>query len=163
MALIDDFRDAAERFRVEVDALRALLKKHEVAGPRMLVDLHRNDEAFRSEWNAIWTRLGKDNGGKVSLATAGAILGASFGGMGIVALGGAIGIPLLAVLGVGGLLAGTEVDAALRKGEFTKVELPKSIYDQLSRRAKALGEEPGALLAKIVETSLHGSDDGGEA
>lgn len=161
MALFDEFRDGAERFRVEVDALKALLKQHGVNGPRALVDLHRNNATFRTEWNAIWTRLGKDNRGKVSLATAGAILGASFGGMGIVALGGAIGVPLLAVLGIGGLLAGTEVDAAIRKGDFIKVELPKSVYDRLSRKAHSLGEEPRDLLAKLVETALQGSDDPG--
>jgi hypothetical protein len=158
MGLFDEFRETGERFRAEVEALRTLLSQHEVKGPAQLVALYRRDPAFRTEWNAVWTRLGKDNRGKVSLATAGAILGAALGGMGVAALGGAIGIPLLAVLGVGGLLAGTEVDATLRKGEFVKVELPVAIHDRLCAKAKEIGEEPQGLLAKILDATLGGSD-----
>lgn len=158
MGLVDDFRESGERFRSEIDLLKVLLERHGIKRAKQLVAAYRHDASFRSEWNAIWIRLGKDNGGKVSLTTAGAILGAALGGMGVVALGGAIGIPLLAVLGVGGLLAGNEVDASLRKGEFAKVELPVALHDRLCAKAKAMGEEPNALLAKILETTLGGAE-----
>jgi hypothetical protein len=161
MGLFDEFRESGERFRNEIESLRALLGHHDVKRPTQLLSLYRQDPAFKTEWNAIWTRLGKDNRGKLSLTTAGAILGAALGGMGIAALGGAIGVPLLAVLGVGGLLAGTEVDAGLRKGEFVKVELPVAIHERLCAKAKEVGEEPTVLLAKILDTTLGGPDNDG--
>lgn len=163
MALFDEFRDGAERFRTGIEHLKDLLRKHNVDGVRRLVELHRSDTAFRLEWNAIWKQIALDNGGKVSLGAAGAILGAALGGAGIVALGGAIGVPLLAVLGLAGLVAGAEVDSAMRKvvGGVTNVELPNELHERLRVRAIALGVDPAVLLVEIVETSLHEPDESG--
>lgn len=156
MALFEEFREGADRFRSGIDKLKALLKRNGVDGVRRLVSLYRTDAAFRNEWNVIWREVAIDNGGKVSLATAGAILGAALGGVGVAAMGGAVGLPLLAVLGMGGLLAGAEVDAAVRRSlsEHVKVELPIHLHEQLCKKAAALGVEPATLLADILDTSL---------
>jgi hypothetical protein len=161
MALVDEFREGADRFRAGIEQLKALLTRNEVTGVRRLVDLYRHDNAFRGEWNAIWTRIARDNGGKVSLGTGGAILGAALGGVGIAALGGAVGVPLLAVLGLSGLLAGAEVDAAVRRhlGNTVNVAVPAVLFEHLSRKAAALGVEPEVLLVEMLDTALQDSTE----
>ena len=136
--------------------LQDLLRQHQIDGVRKLVHAYREDSAFRARWHEIWLAAARDDGGKLSFTAAGAILGAVLGGVGIAALGTAIGLPLLAVLGLGGLVAGTEVDAAVRRwwGEVVAVDIPKQLHKRLASKAEELGVEPRTLLAQILDSPL---------
>lgn len=77
---------------------------YEIDGVKPLIDKYQNDESFKNEWIAFWSDIAKENGGKLSLTTVCVVIGASLGGVGIAAMGGAIGLPLalVLVLGLGG-------------------------------------------------------------
>jgi hypothetical protein len=74
------------------------MQRHEVRNVRALIELFRSNHEFSSEWRAIWSDIAETEGGKISLTTAGTILGAVLGGVGIAAMGGAIALPLALVL-----------------------------------------------------------------
>jgi hypothetical protein len=156
MALWDEFRGSTDRFKERIRELQELLRAHQIDSIRKLVRAYTRDAAFRGRWDEIWVAAVRDDGGKLTLTTAGGILGAVLGGVGIAALGGAIGLPLLAVLGLGGLVAGTEVDAAVRRwrGEVVAVDIPMQLHKRLVAKAQQLGVEPRMLLAQLLDTSL---------
>lgn len=114
MSTTTELRETQERFRRYVDELRQLFRQHGVQSLATLVTTVRSNSGFRAEWKSIWKRVAIAEGGKLSLTTAGAILGASLGGMGVAMLGSAISIPLAAVLGLAGFAAGTEFDVLRR-------------------------------------------------
>jgi hypothetical protein len=112
--------DSASRFREYIDRLIRLMQRHEVRNVRGLIELFRSNHEFSSEWRAIWSDIAEAEGGKISLTTAGTILGAVLGGVGIGAMGGAIALPLALVLGLGGLIAGAEFDSVPLKFRSTR-------------------------------------------
>lgn len=111
MGIREEMKSSVGRFRQHAEQLTELLRRHRISSLRQLIHLIRKGSNFSAEWRSIWTSIASSDGGKLSLSTAGAILGYSLGGVGIAAMGGAIGIPLLALLGLGGLLAGVSVDS----------------------------------------------------
>ncbi len=98
-----------------------------------LIDLHRNKSEFKEEFLNIWKEIGKKDGGKLSLNTTGIILGASLGGVGIAAFGGAIGLPLFLIFGLTGLFGGTKIDSLGSFSDSKKVSLkiPKVLYSKI--------------------------------
>jgi hypothetical protein len=156
MSLLDEFRGSVGRFKERIAELQALLRAYSVDGIRPLVRLYREDTKFKQRWDEIWAAAARDDGGKLSFAAVGAILGATLGGAGIAAMGTAFGLPLLAVLGLGGLVAGTEVDAAVRRewGDTRALDLPRDIHDRVVAKASELGVEPRQLVAEILRSAL---------
>ena len=89
MSISKELGDAATRFKTYVDRLIALLQSHEIRSIPALNQAVRHNDAFRRDWRAIWSDIAAVDGGKVSLTTAGVVLGAVLGGVGIAAMGGA--------------------------------------------------------------------------
>jgi hypothetical protein len=156
MALLDEFRGSVDRFKERILELQTLLREYRVDGIRSLMRAHREEARFRTRWHDIWSAAARDDGGKLSFAAVGTILGATLGGAGIAAVGTAFGLPLLAVLGLGGLVAGTEVDAAVRRewGATKALEVPRDIHERLVAKAHELGVEPQQLLSEILRQAL---------
>jgi hypothetical protein len=91
--------------------LSELLRKYRVKSYLGVVRELRTNHQFAREWKHTWGSIGRSHGGKVALGTAGTIIGAAFGSVGIAAFGGAIGVPLALVLGLGGIIVGAGIDA----------------------------------------------------
>jgi hypothetical protein len=115
MSYIEEFRGSTDRFKDRIKELQTLLQEFQIKEIGQFINAIRENAAFRTRWNEIWTKVVRDEGGKITLGTVGAILGAVFGGVGIAAFGTAIGIPGLIVFGFLGLLGGTEWDSNKRK------------------------------------------------
>lgn len=156
MTLFDEISSVRQRFEDRITELQTLLREFQVRSVPKLIQTYRSDELFRQRWQHIWTSAARDDGGKLSLATAGIIYGAALGGVGIAAAGGAIGLPIAAVLGLLGLVAGSEFDQAIKKrwGGTRSVHLPRDLYDQLTAKASELGVRSETLLVSFVELGL---------
>jgi len=100
-----------KRFTGYTQELMWLCKQYGITGrPRTLWRGVRNPE-FKRQFREICGKVVEADGGKLSLSTLLAVIGAAFGGVGIAAGGGAIGLPLALVLGSGGYFAGAELDS----------------------------------------------------
>jgi hypothetical protein len=156
VSLSQELGDAAGRFRSYVDSLIELLQRHEVHSISGLISAFRTNELFSSEWRRIWGDIAKADGGKISFTTLGAILGAVLGGVGIAAAGGAIGLPLALVLGLGGLIAGTEVDAlrTLSKTKMHLLRIPKNLHARIEAAALAGDCSINELMVQALATTF---------
>jgi hypothetical protein len=113
MSVTTNATEIVARFSEYITRLTALCESHAIGGwkaPLTLVKEWRSNLEFREEWNRVWSDLIASEGGKVSLMTAAMIIGSVLGSMGIAAFGGAIGLPLAAVLVPLAYVAGDEVD-----------------------------------------------------
>jgi hypothetical protein len=144
------------RFSIYIDRLIALFKDNDVNSIKTLVSAFRQDDKFKSEWNAIWHDIAMQDGGKLSLTTLGTVLGAALGGVGIAALGGAIGLPLALVLGLGGLIAGSEYDSAKRlaKTKVHLLRLPKELNERIGEAADLAGVSKNDIIVEILSKSF---------
>lgn len=158
MSISKELGDSVERFKSYIDRLIALVQDHKIDSVSALVDAFRNNDVFSAEWKKIWLDLAKADGGKISLTTAGAIIGAVLGGVGIAAMGTAFGLPLALVLGLGGLLAGAEFDSFRRLtppglNRSTKLHLlrlPKALDTRIAEAAKAAKVSENELIVKAL-------------
>ena len=113
MGVITNAKDTIARFSGYIGRLSDLCKSSGITGstaPLKLVKEWKSNREFQEEWNKIWTDLISTEGGKVSVTTVSIIIGAVFGGVGVTAFGGAIGLPLAAVLAPVGYTVGNEMD-----------------------------------------------------
>jgi len=156
MSISQELGDSAGRFKTYVDRLIALVKTHEISSITNLVDAVRHNQAFADDWKAIWTDIAEADGGKISLTTAGAIIGAVLGGVGIAAMGGAIGLPLAFVLGLGGLIAGAEIDSvrAISQTRIHLLRIPKVLRDRIQAAANASGMSFNDLIVRSLSASF---------
>ena len=114
MGVVNDTRETLQRFSRHIAELRTLLQASGVSGAKglwKLPSMVTSDAAFRARWLEIWKEIAAEDGGKLALATAMAIIGASLGGVGIAMIGTAFGLPLVGVLGLAGYLGGQEADS----------------------------------------------------
>jgi hypothetical protein len=148
MSTTTELQETQERFRRYVEELRQLFRQHGVESLGTLVTTVRSNSAFRTEWKSVWKRVAIAEGGKLSLTTAGAILGAALGGMGVAMLGGAIGVPLAAVLGLAGFAAGTEFDVFRRlKGKRpVMLGVPRELFGRIESAAELSDLDPRDLI-----------------
>jgi uncharacterized protein YcfJ len=110
MSFSSDVRDASERFPQYVEAFKALFRKYNIAS----VDSGWkavSDPQFRDEAATLGRRVMEADGGKVTFTVLLAIVGAALGGVGVAALGGAIGVSMALVLAIVGLVVGNELDS----------------------------------------------------
>ena len=156
MNTINELKETKERFQKYINQLIELYKKHEVKSIKNLIDLHRNNPKFKKEFADIWKEIGKSDGGKLSLTTAGIILGASLGGVGIAALGGAIGLPLFLVLGLAGLFGGTKFDSIGFFGDNKNLwlKLPKSLYKKIKIVAEESSKSPNEIIVQVLSDTF---------
>jgi len=152
MSISDDLSEIYKRSKDHIVNLKEINKRYNVDGLKKLVVTFRINKEFRSEWNNSWASIAKDEGGKISLTTAGVIIGASIGGVGIATAGSAIGLPLAFVLGIGGFLLGSEVDTV--KSKLTKnrkkILIPGETYDRITVLAKELNTKEKELLDILI-------------
>ena len=156
MSISKELGDSIGRFKTYTDRLIALFQDHQISSISGLTDAFRHNKEFSSNWKTIWSDIAKADGGKISLTTAGAILGASLGGVGIAAMGGAIGLPLALVLGLGGLISGAEFDS-VRGRARTKIcllRLPKGLQSRIAEAARASGVSENAVIVDILAASF---------
>lgn len=155
MGTSDEISEIPEKFRIYRDQLVELCKKHEIDGLKSLVYVYRTDSSFRREWGSIWARLATEDGGKISLTTIGIVIGSVLGGMGIAVLGGAIGLPLALVLGLGGLLSGSKIDSLgwFGKKKRLSVKLEKKVIAILESEAEKSSISKEELAALLLEAA----------
>lgn len=111
MGTFGEIKEIPKKYRAHRDRFKRLFHRYEIDGPKNFGKSYRKNDEFRTEVSAIFWDIAKDEGGKLSLTTMGIIIGSALGGVGIAAMGSAIGLPLSAVLGVGGLLSGSKIDS----------------------------------------------------
>lgn len=121
-----------KRFKGYTEELIWLCKQYGITGPEALWRGVRNPE-FKRQFRAICGKVVEADGGKLSLSTLLGVIGAAFGGVGIAAGGGAIGLPLALVLGSGGYFAGAELDS---------MELVKKIRRFFRQGDTAVDDQP---------------------
>ena len=117
MTTMEEVSSIPKKLQKYKSELETLFRGHEITGAKTLLSNYKNSTEFRDEWKSIWANVAKDEGGKLSLTTIGLLIGASLGGVGIAAGGGAIGVPLALILGLGGFLSGSKVDSLSFFGE----------------------------------------------
>ena len=113
MSTFEEIGEIPEKYRAHKEALTLIFKQYEIDGIKSLITKYRGDSFFKNDWSEFWSRVAKQEGGKLSLTTIGLIIGASLGGVGIAAMGSAVGMPLALVLGLGGFLSGSKFDSLL--------------------------------------------------
>ena len=155
MSTYSEIKDIPEKFKVHIDKLKELFKKNNIRNVNELRKLYKTDKKFQTEWKEIWTDIAKAEGGKLSLTTVGIIIGSVLGGVGIAAMGGAIGMPLAFILGLSGFLVGTKFDDTklLSAEKNISVSLPNDLIERLKNDASQIGcsvEELIELLIKQV-------------
>ena len=156
MSTAAEFRDTGERLRRYRARVQDLLNRHRITTLSSLKRAAKSDPLFRAEWQLIWQDIAASEGGKLSLASAGTILGAVFGGLGLAAFGGAIGVPLALIFGAAGLLAGTELDVLRRFKGQQRVQLgiPRELYERIQATAKASEADPQTLIVAALESAF---------
>lgn len=110
MGIIKDTAASFARYRGYGHQMKSLLSRHEV---HSIDDLNRvaRDSTFRNEVAALWHGILTAEGGKLSLTIILSTIAIAMGGVGIAAAGGAVGLPLLAILAPAGYFAGQELDS----------------------------------------------------
>ncbi len=156
MSITNELGNSVDRFKIYIDRLIALVRKHNIDSIGKLIRAVRKNEAFSSEWKAIWVEIAEADGGKITLATIGAVTGAVLGGVGIAAMGGAIGLPLALVLGLGGLIAGTEFDSlrSLSQNKIHLLRFPKPLHTRIVDAARSAEISENELIVRILAASL---------
>ena len=153
-----------ERVQDLARKLRALFEEHGVTGIADLIGAYRTNTPFRDRWDCLWSNFTKAEGGKVGGGTVAAVLGFSLGGVGIAAMGGAIGLPLFAILGLAGVVGGAELDGWRRCRGTTKLalRLPNKVHGALvaeaNQRNLSLEEHVYAMLLASLGAALDGAD-----
>jgi len=156
MSVSRELSEVPSRFKAYVERLVALFKQHEIDSLRSLVQAIRGNEAFSSEWKRTWLEIADVDGGKLSLSSAGLVLGNALGGVGIAALGGAIGLPLAVVLGLGGLLVGAEIDVVRRSSgsKWTLISLPKDVHARVAEAAETAGCSINDVIVQVLTVAF---------
>lgn len=134
MGIIADTRASVDRIPEYAKQMKAILSRHGVHG---VDDLKRvaKDPFFRSEIAALWNSILTTEGGKLSLTVILSTVALAMGGVGIAAGGGAIGLPLLLILGPVGYFGGQELDSE----GYTKAAVDK--FRELLQMARKFDSE----------------------
>ncbi len=152
MSTFGEIKELPEKYRKYRDKIVLLFKKYDISSIPSLSSTYRNNQQFKDEWRGIWIEVSKQEGGKISLTTAGIIIGSALGGVGIAAMGSAVGVPLALVLGLGGFLSGTKFDSlkVFSSNKTVSVSIPKDIYKKLEMDAKDSEQSVSELLQNII-------------
>ncbi len=156
MSTFAEIGELPEKYRKHYEALVILLRKYDIDGLKAPIAKDREDPLFKKDWTVFWTRVAKNEGGKLSLTSAGIIIGASLGGVGVAAMGGAIGMPLALVLGLGGFLGGSKFDSLKLFSAEKKVtaKISKECFKALEDKADGYGISVNEYVKLILESEV---------
>lgn len=153
MSTSTEIKELPAKYRKYRDRLTNLLKKHDISRLSGLVLAYKNNTEFKEDWNSIWGELAREEGGKMSLTTAGLVFGAAMGGVGIAAMGSAFGLPLALILGLGGLVSGSKFDSlrVFSNRKPVEIRLPKNILTLIELDAEDSGISTSEFIEAIVQ------------
>ena len=155
MSTFEEMKEIPKKYRAHRDKLTSLFRRYEVDSIKSLIDNFRNDSKFNEEWRSIWLGISKEGGGKLSLTTIGVIIGSSLGGVGIAAMGSAIGVPLALILGLGGFISGTTFDSLKMFGARKSISfsVPNELHTKIIEDAAIAKISVSEFVEKIVAQS----------
>jgi len=155
MSTVDEIKNIPEKFSSHINKLIALFNEYEIDGVVKLVKIYKSNKAFENQWKQIWIALAEEDGGKISLTAIGIIIGTALGGVGIAAMGSAIGMPLALVLGLGGFLSGSKIDSLsfFSNEKSVKIKLPIEVIELLENDANETGLSINQLIEHLVKTT----------
>jgi len=157
MSTSHEIKNIPEKFSAYINKLKILFNEYEIDGITKLVKTYKSNKDFKNQWKKIWIALAKEDGGKISLTTIGIIIGSALGGVGIAAMGSAIGMPLALVLGLGGLKLGSKIDSHsfFSDEKSIEIKLPIEIIKQLENDANNTGLSINELIEYLVKTTYY--------
>ena len=157
MSTYSEMKEIPEKFTVYRDRLVELLKRNNIKSMKEIYTTYKSSNDFQSELNEILTDIIKADGGKLSLTTIGLVVGSALGGVGIAAMGGAIGLPLSLILGLGGFLAGTKIDDTkiLSSEKKLSITLSDELIERLMVDADYIGCSVEDLIKKLIENTYN--------
>jgi len=153
MSTLEEISEIPEKYRKHKDALTLMFKEYDVASIKSLIPMYRNNPSFKAEWKGFWINVSKQEGGKLSLTTFGILIGASLGGVGVAAMGGAIGMPLAFVLGLGGFFGGSTIDSRrfLSADKKLSTRVSESCYKTIESKAAELDISVSEYVKILLE------------
>jgi len=152
MSTFDEIKELPDKFKKYQDQVIELFNAYNINSIQLFVKNYRNNEQFKKDWNKLWIQISKVEGGKLSLTTIGIIMGSALGGVGIAAMGSAIGLPLALVLGLGGFVSGSKFDSLNFFGSKKRVSIKLS--KELLRNIESDAKESGVSVSDYVEIIL---------
>ncbi len=156
MSTITDIKDIPKRYKVYINKFKKLFKEYDVRNISDLIKFYLNDDGFQNKARGILIEVSKAEGGKLSLATIGIIIGTALGGAGIAVAGGAVGVSLAAVFGIGGFLSGSKIDSlgVLSSMKNVETKIPEETFYRLKLSAENCNKTVEEYLAVIIENSV---------
>lgn len=153
MSTFDEIKELPSKYKKYRDQLIELFKYHNISSIPLLVNNFKDNKQFKTDWNKIWIDISKEEGGKLSLTTIGIIIGSALGGVGIAAMGSAIGLPLALVLGLGGFLSGAKFDSLKFFGskKSISIKLPKELFKKIESDANASNMSVSDLVENLIK------------
>ncbi len=153
MGTFSEIANIPSKFMDSRDLLILLFKEFEIDGIQSLVKTYKSNNSFQQKWNSIWRDIAEKEGGKLSLTTIGVIIGSSLGGVGIAAMGSAVGLPLAGVLGLTGFLSGSKIDSL---GYFSKDKTIKiKLSGEVMQKLKIDSEKTGLPINELIESLVN--------
>ena len=161
MSTITDIKDIPRRYKTYINKFKKLFKEYDIKNISDVIKFYLNDDSFQTKSRGILIEVSKSEGGKLSLATIGIIIGTALGGAGIAMAGGAIGVSLAAVFGVGGFLSGSKIDSlgVLNSMRQVEAKIPDETYNRLKYTAEKNKLTIDEYLAVIIEHSVWLQED----
>jgi len=155
MSTFNEIKNIPKKFIEHRDELILLFKEYEIDGIKKLISVYKTNKYFLEKWNTIWINLAEKDGGKLSLTTVGIIIGSALGGVGIAAMGSAIGMPLALILGLGGLLTGSKVDSLnfFSNKKSITIQLSKKVFKQIELDSKIMDISVNELIEKLINNT----------
>ncbi len=152
MSTFNEIKEIPQKYEVYRDRLIDLFKKYNIKSLKDLKHQYKHNTVFNDEWKLIWNDIAKTDGGKISFTTVGIIIGSALGGVGIAAMGGAIGMPLALVLGLGGFLFGTMVDD--ERKEKLYIEIDSELLQKLEKESNQKNMSVNDLVVEIIQKCI---------
>jgi len=152
MSTFNEIKEIPQKYEVYRDRLIDLFKKYNIKSLKNLKHQYKHNTVFNDEWKLIWNDIAQTDGGKISFTTVGIIIGSALGGVGIAAMGGAIGMPLALVLGLGGFLFGTMVDD--ERKEKLYIEIDSELLQKLEKESNQKNMSVNDLVVEIIQKCI---------
>ena len=156
MSTFSEIKEIPKKYRKYSNQFKELFKDYDVKNISDLIKSYLQNDGFQIKARAILIEVSKAEGGKLSLATIGLIIGTALGGVGIATAGGAIGVSLATVFGLGGFLSGSKIDSlgVLNSMRQVEAKIPEETYNRLKNSAdncnKTVEEYLAIVIAEIV-------------
>ena len=153
MGTITEIKDIPKKYKKYINELSELFSKYKITSIPSFIKTYQNNEQFSIDTKVILTEISQAEGGKLSLATIGIIIGGALGGVGIAMAGGAIGAPLAAIFGVGGFLTGSKIDSSglLNSMQTIEIKVTVETYSRLELLANGCNMSVDKYLLLIVD------------